>query len=63
MVAPEDAIRTLQSMLPAAPARPLPAIELENVAPALLLPPAESRNRTSVRASFGHVSRVPSFRG
>ncbi len=43
MVAPEDAIRTLQSMLPPAPARPLPPVELENVSPSLLLPPAESR--------------------
>jgi len=43
VVAPEDAIRTLQSMLPPAPARPLPPVELENVSPSLLLPPAESR--------------------
>lgn len=52
MVAPEDAIRVLQSMLPPPPAHALPAVELENVAPSLLLPPAEARARASVVAAL-----------
>ncbi|KAK9818370.1 hypothetical protein WJX72_011521 [[Myrmecia] bisecta] len=39
-VAPEQAIRAAQAAAPP-PSRPLPSIHLENVAPALLLPPAE----------------------
>ena len=38
-VASEEAIRALQATLPAVPARALEPIELENVSPALLLPP------------------------
>lgn len=39
-MAPEEAIRALQMTLPSAPVRPLDPIELENVSPALLLPPS-----------------------
>ena len=39
-VAPEEAIRALQTMLPAPPRAPLEPVRLENVSPALLLPPS-----------------------
>ena len=42
----------LQSMLPPPPARALPPVELENVAPSLLLPPAETRARSAVVAAL-----------
>ena len=40
VVAPEEAIRALQATLPAASTRALDPIHLENVSPALLLPPS-----------------------
>lgn len=40
-VVPEDAIRALQMTLPAGLHQPQPPVELENVAPTLLLPPVE----------------------
>ena len=36
-IAPEEAIRALQTMLPPAPRVPLEPVELENVSPALLV--------------------------
>jgi hypothetical protein len=39
-VAPEEAIRQLQTMMPPPPRSPPESVTLENVSPGLLLPPA-----------------------
>jgi len=46
VVAPEDAIRTLQSMLPPAPARPLPPLEDDSAREARAPCTAQETGRT-----------------
>jgi 5'-3' exoribonuclease 1 len=60
-VAPEPAVRMLQSALPP-PQRPLPPAELDNVAPPLLLPPLEPGGMEASFAggSFDLADRVVS---
>ena len=43
MVAPEEAIKTVQMILTPSQGRPLPPVHLENVSMGLLLPPAHVR--------------------
>jgi hypothetical protein len=52
-VAPEGAIRTLQDMMPPGAARPMPPVELEAVAPALLLPPVQARSTVAAALAGG----------
>jgi hypothetical protein len=51
-VAPEQAVKMLQAALPPRPKVPAP-VELENVAPALLLPPAQRGAVTVALAGAG----------
>ncbi len=53
VVAPEGAIRTLQDMMPPGATRPMPAVELESVTPALLLPPAQARSTVAAALAGG----------
>ena len=57
-VAPEDAIKTLQMTLPAAPLKALAPIELENVSPALLLPPARGRRTSILPACLRYIQEI-----
>lgn len=52
-MAPEGAIRTLQDMMPPGAARPMPPVELEAVAPALLLPPVQARSTVAAALAGG----------
>ncbi len=53
VVAPEGAIRTLQDMMPPGQTRPMPAVELESVSPALLLPPVQARSTVAAALAGG----------
>lgn len=50
VLAPEAAVRTLQAAVPPPSARAMPAVQLENVSPSLLLPPAERGGVTAALA-------------
>ncbi|KAK9843112.1 hypothetical protein WJX74_007152 [Apatococcus lobatus] len=64
VLAPEAAVRTLQNALPPQSARAMPAVQLENVSPSLLLPPAERGGVTAALAGgfFELGDRVASLR-
>lgn len=54
VVAPEEAVRALQAMLPPTQKAP-PTVEMENVSPALLLPPAQlGGSSIAVAQTGGH---------
>ena len=50
VLAPEATVKTLQNALPPASTRALPAVQLENVSPSLLPPPAERGGVTAALA-------------
>lgn len=64
-VAPEGAVRMLQAALPMPSGKAQPHIELENVSPALLLPPTEKGGASTALAggSFDIGDRVVSIGG
>jgi hypothetical protein len=53
VVAADIAIRTLQDMMPPAQFRPMPTVELESVAPGLLLPPVRARSCVAAAQAGG----------
>ena len=63
-VASEEAIRALQATLPAAPTRALEPIELENVSPAMLLPPSGGPVSSALAGGIFEIGdRVACMRG